>query len=129
MEVLEVPEGIRCVLLCMLEAVKVRSVYGGVGGVGGDTLYATLYAGGCGGLAACRRCNGVCYSVCWRLWKVRSVYGGVRGVGGAGGDTLHATMYAGGCGRYVLLAGGVAGTGGDTPCATLYAGGCGFFGN
>ena len=49
---LEVLEVMRCVLLCMLEAVNVRSVYGGVGSVGGagvDTLCVTLYAGGCGG--------------------------------------------------------------------------------
>ena len=62
-------EVIRCVLLCMLE---------GVGGGGGDTVCATLYAGGSGGWALfvggaggdalCAR-----HSVCWRMWRVGSV--------------------------------------------------------
>ena len=48
LKVLEMPEMIRYALLYMLEAVELwRS--GGAGGVGGDTLCATLYAGGCGG--------------------------------------------------------------------------------
>ena len=41
-EVPEMLEVIRCVLLCLLEE------FGGAGGAGGDSLSATLYAGGCG---------------------------------------------------------------------------------
>ena len=43
----EVPEVIRGVRLCMLDAVEGRFCF--AGGAGGDTLCATLYAGGCGG--------------------------------------------------------------------------------
>jgi hypothetical protein len=50
LEVLEVPEVMYCVLLCMLEAVEGRlslpGGVGGVGGAGGDVLCAALYAGG-----------------------------------------------------------------------------------
>ena len=74
LEVPEVPEAMRCVLICMLEAVE-GELYlleamdvmrcallcileavegtlcfaGGDGGARGDAMYATLYAGGCGG--------------------------------------------------------------------------------
>ncbi len=42
---LEVPEVIRCVLLCMLEVVE--GVLFFAGRAGGDALCATLFAGGC----------------------------------------------------------------------------------
>ena len=49
----EVPEVMRCVLLCRLEVVGGWALFaGGVGGAGGtpgDVLCATLCAGGCGG--------------------------------------------------------------------------------
>jgi len=50
-EVLEVPEVMRCVLLCMTEAVGVGLCLLEVFEVpqGGDALRATLYAGGYGG--------------------------------------------------------------------------------
>ena len=45
----EVVEVMRCVLLCMLEAVEgVLCLLEDVGGGGGDALRAALYAGGCG---------------------------------------------------------------------------------
>jgi len=47
LEVLEVPAVIRCVLLCTLEAVEGRLCI--AGGVGGDTLCGTLHAEGRGG--------------------------------------------------------------------------------
>ncbi len=46
---LEMLEGMRRVLLCMLEAVESELCF--AGGAEGDTLCATLYAGGCGGYA------------------------------------------------------------------------------
>ena len=49
LEVPEVQEAMRSVLLCIQEAVEVSNFAGGVGGAGGDALCATLYAGGCGG--------------------------------------------------------------------------------
>ena len=49
------PEVIRCVLLCMLEAVKgelcLLKVLEGVGGAGGDAACAALYGRGRGGYA------------------------------------------------------------------------------
>jgi len=87
-EVLEVVEVMRCVLLCILEAVdgavclldalEVPEVMRlcvtlRAGGTGGDAPCATLYAGGCGGRALFAR--------------------------DTGGDTLCAALYAGGCGR------------------------------
>ena len=51
---LEVPEVMRCVLLCILEVMEGCALFagsfGGVGDAGvagGDALYATLFAGGC----------------------------------------------------------------------------------
>ena len=95
-EVLEAAEAMRCVFLCMLEAVKV-GIYllGGVerargDGDGCDALSATLYVGGCGGwalFAEVVEVMRVCYCVCWRLWRVGSV---------CGGDALYATLFAGG---------------------------------
>ncbi len=61
-EVLEAPKAMRCVLLCMLEGVLCL-----LEDVGGDALFAlfaTLYAGGCGG---CALFAGRCLT-CWRLW-------------------------------------------------------------
>ena len=46
---LEMLEGMRRVLLCMLEAVESELYF--AGGAKGDTLCATLYAGGRGGYA------------------------------------------------------------------------------
>jgi len=70
------PEVIRCVLLCVLEAVEGRlcllEVVGGAGGTAGDALCATLYTRGCGG---------------WTLFT-----------GGAGGDAPCAALYARGRG-------------------------------
>ena len=57
LEVLEVPEVMCFVSLCMLEVVE------GARGSGGDVLYATLFAGGARGDTLCGRY----YSVCWRL--------------------------------------------------------------
>src|SRR6266480_4668720 len=82
---LEVPNVIRCLLLCMLEAVEGRLCL----------------------LEVRRRCV-VCYPVCWRLWWVPLFAGGVGGVGvvgvgGGGGDTLCATLYTGGRGGELCL--------------------------
>ena len=53
LEALEVPEVMRCMILCMLEAAEVRlyllEVLNVLGGDGGDAPCATLYAGGRGG--------------------------------------------------------------------------------
>jgi len=70
-----VPEVIRCVLLCMLEAVEGKlcflEVLEGVGGAGGDAVCAALYARGCRGY--------------------------VLFAGGATGDAPCAALYAEGC--------------------------------
>src|SRR6266480_2221654 len=85
LEKLGVPEVIRCMLLCMLEAVEgARSVCGGVGGGGGDTLCAALYAEGYGGCALFVEVYEVirCVLLCmleavegalylWRRWRCR----------------------------------------------------------
>jgi hypothetical protein len=34
----------------------------------------------------------VCYSVCWRQWRLSSVAGGVESGGGARDDALYATL-------------------------------------
>src|SRR5947208_3560416 len=73
---LEVLEAMRCVLLCILEAVEGGLCFGRcrrAGDAVGDALCALLYA-----------------------VKVRSVCGGVGSVGGTGRDTLCATLYVGG---------------------------------
>ena len=93
---LEVPEVIRCVLLCMLEAVDgglclleaMRRVMLCITGGGGGR---PLFAGGVGGVGGAGRA------------------GGDGGDEGAGGDAMYATLYAEG----------------DALYATLYAGDCG----
>jgi len=98
LDVLDVPEEMRSVLLCTLEVAEVvrSAILCGGGGAhcatlcaggargagrdgraGGDTLCVTLYAGGCGGCALF--------------------------AGGAGDDTLRGTLYAGGSGGSALL--------------------------
>src|SRR5947207_4670344 len=86
LDVLNAPEAMRCVLLWMLEAVDgglclrealevlellevMRCVLLCMGGTGGDTLCATLYAEGCGGFEICWRVCAACCSLCWRLWR------------------------------------------------------------
>jgi len=168
LEVSEVLRVIRCVLLCMLEGLEgelcllevlevIRCVLlcslGVAGGVAGDTLCATLYAGGTGEYVLfAGGCRG------WAL--IAGGCGGVGGTGGVGGDALCAILYAGGCGGYALFMeasevleasealevyamcysvrwrawrgglfagadGGVGGAGGDALFATLYAAGRG----
>jgi len=74
---LSVLEVIRCVLLCILEAVEGLALFaGGVGDTGGDALRASLYARGYGGYV---------------------LFAG--DVGGAGADAPCTTLYARGCGR------------------------------
>jgi len=84
LEVSEVPEVMRRVRRCMLEAVEVGSV---CWRSGDDASYATLYAGSCGGCLCLRdvlevlqavegglrsldvlEVIAVC-SVCWRYWR------------------------------------------------------------
>ncbi len=64
LEVLEVAEVMCCVLLCMLEAVE------GARGGGGDMLYATLLAGGVGGVGGDAMCDA---PYVWTSWRVSSV--------------------------------------------------------
>src|SRR6266480_2477290 len=78
-EVLDVPEVIRSVLPCILEDVEGR----------------LCLLGGAGGVAGA------------------GDVGGAGSAGDAGGNALCATLYAGGCGGWGLLAGGV---GGDALC-------------
>jgi hypothetical protein len=88
--VLEVPEmqkAMRCVLLCMLEAVKDElCLLEMLEFAKGDALCAAL-------------CAGVCER--WALFA--------GGVGGAGGDTLRAALYAGGYERWALSASSIRG--------------------
>jgi len=107
LEVLEMLEVMRCVLLCvlevaegvlcLLEAPEVAETMrlcatlcaGGCGRAGdaeGDALCAALYTGGCGGCALFAGGAGGArgdaleyYSVCWRLWTVGSVCWRCRG--------------------------------------------------
>ncbi len=53
---LEAEEVMRCAIR-MLEIVGFSKFAGRTGGAGGDTLRATLYAGGCG-----------VFEICWRCW-------------------------------------------------------------
>ena len=134
LEVLEVPDVIRCMLLCMLETVEGKlCLVGGVGGAGGLALCATLRAGGGGGCALLlkvfevpevMRCRLLCIleAVEGALCFVE-VFGGVGGVRFDGGNTPGVALCSGGCGGYVLYAGGARGAGCDSLCATLYAGG------
>ena len=46
----------------------------------------------------------MCYSVCWRQWRLGSVAGGVGSGGGAGDDALCANLYAGRAGGDALYA-------------------------
>ncbi len=72
------PDAMRGVLLCMLEAVEGELCWLEV--PGDDTPCATLYAGGCRGCAlfaggvegAGGDALSATYSVCWRLWRVGS---------------------------------------------------------
>src|SRR6266480_965275 len=80
LDVLEVPEVMRCVHNAVCSRSWKALFDGCVGGVGcaeGDALCATLCVRGRGG---------------WALFA-----GGIGGVGRAGGDALCATPYAGGC--------------------------------
>ena len=95
----------------------VRSVYGDVGG---DTLCATLYAGGAGGDALCATLYSG-GSGGWALFvKVLEVYEVPESI-------RCVTLYAGeGCEGCAMFARGVgSGSRGDAQCAILYAGGCG----
>ncbi len=73
---LEMLEGMRRVLRCMLEAVEDEiCVAGGAGVAGGDAPPAALYAGGCGGELCFAGSAGVaggdarCAVLCRRPWK------------------------------------------------------------
>ena len=102
--------------MCYSVCWRLWRVRSGFGGAGGDTLCATLHAAGevpevmrCVLLCMLEAGEGTfclwrcwCYSVCWKLWRVRSGFGGVGGVGGVGGDTLCATLHAGGTGGDAL---------------------------
>ncbi len=107
---------IRCVLLCILEAVE-----------GGLCLLEVLEA------SEAMRCVLLCMPEvpevmrCVILCMLEAGLCFAGGVGGAGSDALCATLYAGGAGgggALALFAGGVGGTGSDAPCATRYVGGC-----
>ncbi len=96
LEALEVPEVMRRVLLCTLEAVELSSV--------------------------CGRCLRRCAVLLCILEAMRcaTLY--------SGGDALCATLYSGGCGELLSsleVSEIFGGAGGDTLCAALYVGGCG----
>ena len=105
-DVQDVLAAVRCVLLCILEAVE-----------GGLHLLEMLGALEVPEIMCC---------VLLYLLEVPEVMRSVLlcMLEDVGGDALCAALYTGGCRGWLrLLAGGVGGAGGDALCATLCAGG------
>ena len=97
LERLEVPDATRCVLLCMLEAVEGGPWF--AGGAADDSMCAlcTLEAVE-GRLCLLEELEVPEVTRCVLLCMLEAVEGGFCLAGGGGGDALYAAVFAGGCG-------------------------------